>query len=758
MRKQINKKIAPGTQGKPSVETRASQGVLYRTEAATEQKGPALSARLLSFLRSRYLFLITLMTIAGFLIFAQTASLQLASTVRAAVGNETGTGRQMTVFAPRGVITDRYGTPLAYNTETRVLYLVNAQLEAEALNASLLDLSWLLRERGLEFSRTLADFLATSPIRFTADMKDVIYWQKTVLGLKEPPAKTRVRFDDAYVKTDPEMLFQYLRDVLFKIKTTHADRAIGVPSPHDTQTRDIYDVMCLRYRILADEWSYRTGTPLLIAEGIDEGTIHILEEQNQRYAGVLTGVEYRRAYTAEAIGMAHVVGYVGAIDSDEYEKLQAVGYLPDAVVGKAGVESSAERYLAGQNGMRPYNVWTSAEQADSYVPETVGSTPVPGNTVRLTIDPDLQKRAMELLRDRVDTTVSTSGAMVVLNVKNGDVLVMASYPSYDIRDFLLMANDEEAAARVERYLTDNVNKPMLNRTIMENYAPGSCFKPCMSAAGLETGLISPYSTIQCTGYIDMDDLRFTCLGSHGWLNLADALRASCNLYYYKLGLSLGIDRIDAWARNFGLGEYSGIDLPGEIAGMRSNPENKRLTRIDEGDKIWNPADTVQSSIGQFDHAYTVLQLARYAGGLATGELVTPHVIHSVTAYDGTHIFSNGGEKRPVGASEATLAAIRTGMVSVCHTPSGAGYRFFKDFPYQVALKTGTAEVGLSSLQTNGLIISYAPADDPEIAIAHVINKDSAGSLVIDMHYEMYKEYFLTDHTAEAGAEEVLGLH
>jgi len=721
--------------------TEKRKGVLYRSDAAAEQKAPVFSKRLLTFLRSRYLFLIVLVLVAGSLIFSQTASLQLTSRVRAVVGSEAGTSRQLTVFAPRGIITDRFGTPLAYNTETRVLYLANADLESDDLNTRLADLTGFLRERGIAFDQSLSDYLAIAPIRFTADMKDVIYWQKNTLGLKEPSPKTRVSFDDEYIKPDPEMLFRYLRDVRFKIDIDLPAGTQGPVAASDAASEAEYDIMSLRYRILVDEWAYRNGTPLRIAEGIDEETIHMIEEQNFRFMGLLTGLEYRRTYAPEAVNLSHVMGYVGAIDSEEYESLKNLGYLPDAVVGKAGVESSAERYLSGQNGMRPYNIWTSAGQEGSFVPETIGSKPVPGSRVRLTIDPDLQARAVELLKERVDSTISTSGAMVVMDVRNGDILAMASYPSYDLRDFLLMETDEVAAERVEQYLTDNVGKPMLNRAIMENYAPGSCFKPCMSTAGLEYGVITPYSTIQCTGYIDIDDLRFRCLGSHGWLNLANALRASCNSYYYKLGLMLGIDRIDEWAKQYGLGEYTGVDLPGEIAGMRSNPENKRLTRVDEGDKIWNPADTVQSSIGQFDHAYTVLQLARYAGGLATGSLVTPHVIKDITAYDGTLVYTGGGEMQPVGASAETLAAIRTGLVSVCHTPSGAGYRFFKDFPYKVALKTGTAEFGTSSINTNGLIISYSPADDPEIAIAHVINKDSAGSLIIDMHYEMYKEYF-----------------
>ena len=440
--------------------------------------------------------------------------------------------------------------------------------------------------------------------------------------------------------------------------------------------------------------------------------------------------------------MAHVIGYVGAIGPEEYDNLKNLGYENDAIIGKAGIEAAAEQYLVGKNGERPYNIWTVEGENGTFFPETIGSEPEPGNTVRLTLDPDLQNKAMEILKDRVDNSNSASGAMVVMDATNGDILAMASYPTYDPRDFLLMETDENAAERVSVYLTDTDNKPMLNRAIMENYAPGSCFKPTMSAAGLETGTISPYTRLQCTGHIDIDGLRFRCLGSHGWLDLANALRVSCNSYFYQLGLMLGIDVIDEWAQRFGLGEYTNIDLVGEIPGMRSNPDNKALTRVDEGDKIWNPADTVQSSIGQFDHAYTVIQLARYAAALGTGTLITPHVIKDVTAYDGTVVFEGGTEPQPIDVRPDTLEAIRKGMLMVTDNPGGNGYRFFKGFPVKVPMKTGTAEYGVSQINTNGILISYAPAENPKYVIAHTLARNAGGSAIINMQYEMYKYIYI----------------
>ena len=699
--------------------------------------------RIGTFLRSRFLIMILIVLLAGSLIFFQTASLQLATSTDNLIERENGIYRQLTVYAPRGILTDRYGQPVAYNVSTHVLYLANAGLEDDELNRMLLDLTDFLDVRETPYDNSLEDYLAVDPIRFTDDMSEIRYWQQSVLGLKAGVDGSGT-YDDEYVKNDPVELFRYLAEKRFSMDWETENGTQRDPD-------DLFRVMRLRYRILTDAWAFGRGTPLLIAEGVDEETLLLLEEQSFRYMGLVAGSEYRRAYSPEVVRMAHVIGYVGAIGPEEYENLKALGYENDAVIGKAGVEAAAEQYLVGKNGERPYNIWTVDEENGTFFPETIGSEPQPGNTVRLTIDPDLQQKAMDILEDRVESSSSSSGAMVVMDAQTGEVLAMASYPTYDPRDFLLMESDEDAAERVAAYLTDTDKKPMLNRTIMEQYAPGSCFKPVMSAAGLETGTISPYTRLQCRGYIDIDGLRFRCLGSHGWLDLANALRVSCNAYFYQLGLMLGIDAIDEWAQRFGLGEYTNIDLVGEIAGMRSNPENKERTRVDEGDKIWNPADTVQSSIGQFDHAYTVIQLARYAAALGTGQLVTPHVIKEVTAYDGTVVFEGGAEPQPIDVRAETLASIRKGMLMVTDNPGGNGYRFFKGFPVKVPMKTGTAEYGVSHIDTNGILISYAPAENPKYAIAHTLAGNAGGSAIINMQYEMY-QYIYQERGGDLSAE------
>ncbi|HEY5467093.1 MAG TPA: hypothetical protein VIL27_08685, partial [Clostridia bacterium] len=353
---------------RPSSEKRG--GVLHPSDETASKTASDFSKRIRMFLRSRYVLMIICVLVAGSLIFIQTASLQLTTRPITVAGNEMGISRQMTVLAPRGVIMDRYGTPLAYNVETRVLYLAYAGLDSPKLNAMLTDLTAFLEERGIAYDDSLSEFLAVSPVRFTADMADVVYWQKNILGLKEPVKNVTVTFDDEYVKTDPAMLFRYLSEKRFGIGNPSTSDTAGPVRNVSINETTAFRVMRLRYLVLADEWAFRNGTPLLIAEGLDVDTTYQLEEQSFRFMGLVTGSEYRRAYSPAVTGLAHVMGYVGAVSASEYESLKTLGYAPDAIIGKAGVEASAEHYLAGRDGVRPYNVWTTEAEKGVFFPET----------------------------------------------------------------------------------------------------------------------------------------------------------------------------------------------------------------------------------------------------------------------------------------------------------------------------------------------------------------------------------------------------
>jgi penicillin-binding protein 2 len=323
-----------------------------------------------------------------------------------------------------------------------------------------------------------------------------------------------------------------------------------------------------------------------------------------------------------------------------------------------------------------------------------------------------------------------------------------------------MEGDPQAMEQVEYYLgvgdyakTTKEDKPLWNRAIMDQYAPGSTFKLVTALAALENEVITPNSNyITCESPVEIAGWPFKCLekpnGGHGPLTLRRALATSCNIYFQQLGVKTGIDNIDAMGKLLGLGELTGIDLPGEWPGMRASRETKRLTREDIYDRLWMPADTAQSAIGQFDNAFTILQLARYAAAIATNQLVTPHVIREVVSEDGTVLYTGSTDVIPLGFDEQNLDIIRSGMQDVVTSGEGTAFQYLSKFveitKIPLACKTGTAETGREDdlkEYSNGLILGFAPANDPQIVIALVVEKGEWGSSTAVIMEDILRAYF-----------------
>ncbi|NCC75341.1 MAG: penicillin-binding protein 2 [Clostridia bacterium] len=705
-------------------------------------------------LSSRFTVLAIVFILAGALIFYNTAALQLNASSVAGIAESSGISRQMTVHAPRGDILDINGIPLAYSRPVSVLYLTYAGLDNEAMNAMLLDLAQVLDGYQIEWTSKLSTYLDFTPGQgpfFAREWEATRFWQTDMylLGLKEPPDGQVSDYTNDLVKSTAGDLFEYFLYNRFRIEEP------GQPRRYSDE--EAYSIMKLRYTLMQNNWLFTNGTPLEIARNISPDVISLINEQNFRFRGVVIGQDSTRSYATEASLASHVIGYSGRISSSQYEELKPLGYAPDAMVGQAGIELIAERYLSGRDGVKPYNIWSVANEEGTFFSESIGKDPVPGYDVRLTLDMPLQKVAQESLAQtiadiRANKTAqnfgdANAGAVVMLDVRTGAVLAMASYPYYDPNDFIGQLTDESAADRVETYLTDNVDKPMLNRAIQEIYAPGSTFKPATAVAALESGAITPFSnTIRCVGTESFANWTWRCLeyphGGHGNLTLSRGMATSCNMYFYHLGLLAGIDAIDQWAGILGLGELTGIDLPGEARGYRSGRQTKQLLRSNPADQTWYPADTCQTAIGQFDNSYTVIQLATYTAALATGKRVTPHLIDSITTSEGV-LVKDASDLVPVdlGLSPATLTAVREAMVAVTTDVEGTA-RIFKDFPVPVAAKTGTAETGFEDFSSsNGLFIAYAPADNPEVAIAQIVERGAWGSNTIGIAKNLFEAYF-----------------
>ena len=731
----------------------------------------SLLERILVFVTSRYFVLGAIFSVFGLLILITTISLQFQSDPKSISASSVGVSRQYIVPAPRGDIVDCNGRVIATTQEINVLMLANSGLDDEKLNRMCLELSYLFDEYNCVPVAGLDDYFAINPYKFLKKDEEIALWQtnRNLFNLKEPNLNTVVTYTDNYVKSDPQIFFLYLR------------RKFGLDESYSEE--EAYRIIRIRYQIFMDNWAFQTGTPIAIAKDVPEELIRILMEQNYHYMGILANKEYRRVYTPLAKVSSHVTGYVGKISQERLSELAPVGYQATDLVGQAGVESQMERYLHGQYGEKPYNIWTSDEENGFFYDSKLGIDPSPGAKVKLTIDTNLQQVGIEAIKDHIrqvqlrmqndptkaDYKAASAGSLVVMNVKTGAVLAMCSYPDFDPNDFVLsMEGDAQAKEQVRYYLgidqykeTTAVDMPLWNRAIMSMYAPGSTFKMVTALAALESGRITPAnSEARCISPTDFGGMKWTCLerkeGGHGLLDLTSGLATSCNIYFATIGVDSTISSIDKAGERLGLGIKTGIDLPGEISGIRANQQNKMLLRQNKTDEDldWHIADTAQTAIGQFDNCFSVIQLARYVAAIATNKLVTPHVVDEVIGADGTILYSGPKDSIPLKINEEYLQAIRTGMRAVVTSPDGTAHKRFVKidektkktlvFPVEVACKTGTAETGFEDINkefSNGLFVCYAPYDDPEICIALCVEKGEWGSETVDIAKKLMMAYF-----------------
>ena len=725
-------------------------------------------AGILSVIGNRYFVLALIYVVFGFMVFFTTTALQFSDYQNTISLASKGVARQITVNAPRGDIYDRNGILLASSNSYNVMYIANANLDDATLNSECLELSYLFEQYNCTSVSSLDEYMtvttgAKNKYEYLKDIEHIKLWQtdSNLFALEDFAEGIIVTYSDKYVKTDPEVFFLYLRR-LFKVDTNYS-------------VDEAYRIIRLRYQIFKDNWMFQKGTPIQIATDCPDELIALVNEQNYHYIGIVTGKEYVRTYSPWALYSCHVLGYVGQISQQSYAQLQDFGYTSNDMVGKSGVEAQMERYLHGSSGISAYNIWTPDGVEGDFFPSEYGIPATPGATVKLTLDSRLQEVGTTALKDYIAEAqaaearnhhgykTASSGAFVMMKVDTGAVLAMGSYPNYDPNDFILANYDDpQAQEQVKYYLGIDEYEditaedlPLWNRAIMSMYAPGSTFKPITALAALEENIITPsYNWIKCESPIDIGGWIFRCLeykySGHGALNLDSAMATSCNIYFMRLGVKTGIDYISQMALKFGLGKKTGIDIPGEISGVVASRETKRLLHESEYDRTWFPANTAQSSIGQFDNCFTILQLCRYTAAVATNKLVTPYVIDSVVASDGSILYQGGSEAVDIGISDANINAVRRAMRCVVTGTSSwnsTANKQFKNFPIEVVCKTGTAETGYEEIRkeySNGLFICYAPKNNPEVAIALIVENGEWGASTIVIAKKLLAAYFNAD--------------
>jgi penicillin-binding protein 2 len=518
--------------------------------------------------------------------------------------------------------------------------------------------------------------------------------------------------------------------------------------------------------ILRDRFELVKSMPafesIQVKQGASLGDIAWVDAHNLEFPELRVEQQPQRRYPPNG-SLAHVLGYVGEISPEQLKQssYKDKGLKPGDVIGLSGLEQIYDEYLRGKDGYREVVVDSRGRIQDEI--ETVA--PIPGQDLISTIDLDLQRAAEEQL----ENSVTRRGVIVVMDPNNGEVLALASYPTFDPNLFARIGTKEGRAEYAG--LLNDPETPLLNRAIQSRYPPGSTWKIPMSVAGLQQGAITlEHSNLVCGGGILIGNKFTRCMGNHGTPDLKTAITHSCDGYFYRLGLKMGINGIEAMVDEFDLNKRSGIDLPNEVVSFTPSREFKRK-RFPQ-DPEWRDIDTVYASFGQVLDIITPISLLRTISGVAMGgRLYVPHLLREIRAvgtagapdYKPSVTFQPLDSSRPnpkvLPIPEDIHHAVVEGMWSVVNNGgTGAAIRMAG---FDIAGKTGTAQVvGLGKdagkNKDHSWFVSYAPAYKPEIAMVALIENSGFGSMhaapAVRKVYDAY--YRKTRHEEPPGAQQI----
>ena len=619
-----------------------------------------------------------------------------------------------TVTASRGIITDRNGKVLVSNRLAYTLVVDKSSFgkDEAALNDAIWQLIQLCQEQGVTWNDTLPMTTGSSP-------------QLTSKSLTE---SFREYLDDNKLPTDggsAEVLAAMRK--LYKVDDSYTD----------AQARLIVGV---RYELDGrSSYTFAEDVSTELLGRITDG----------KYRGVTIKTAAARVYNTKLA--AHILGTVGAIWQEEWRSDESTGYVGYAdkgynmndLVGKDGVEKAFEEYLHGKDGKR----LITTDENGKITGELYTREPQPGGTVALTIDIDLQQVVEDTLASTIQGMIDKDsnergGAATVIQVGTGEVLAMASYPTYDLETF---NQDYDELVKDERL-------PMFNRATQGVYAPGSTFKLCTSVAALEEGIITPSTIIEDKGiytyYVDPQPMCWIwrqAHTTHGRINVSQAIVDSCNYFYYEVGRLTGIKKLDEYATAFGLGQSTGIEI-GDVSGVLASPE-----WAEAHDREWTDGQTITAAIGQSYNLFTPLQLANYVATLVSGgEHYEAHLLKNVKSYDNSRVIGVYGKEplNDLNISDSTMAAVTKGMHDLTYDSLRSA---FSRCVVEAGAKTGSAQVGTDI--ANGTFVAYAPYDDPEIAIAIVVEKGGSGSLLANAAVDIINAWFTRDGTGATAAGE-----
>ena len=480
-----------------------------------------------------------------------------------------------------------------------------------------------------------------------------------------------------------------------------------------------------------------------LADDVSMDLIAYIKEHHGEYPGVEVQSEAVRQYDTTAA--AHVLGTVGVVDATEWKDTykDLAGYQMTSVIGKTGLEKAFESYLHGSSGSRT----VETDLGGNEVAKQSTTAPRPGDNVVTTLDLDLQEVAERSLAENLAGN-GRGGAAVALDPNTGEVLAMASYPTYSLADYNSTASAEDRA--------NDSRHPEVNRVTSGVYPPGSTFKVLSAIAGLEEGIIDANTQITCTGVFEYGGQKFTCKNHDTpmTLDVTGALKYSCNTFFYTVGQKLTGEHLEKWSERFGLGVVTGIGI-GERSGHAAGPTYRaEMKKADPSTRGWQGGDDVIVAIGQSDNGFTPLQLANYISAVVNGgTLYQPTLVRNIKSYDFSSVVKSEtpNVKEKIEISDETRRLVMQGMSEVTDEGGTAG-SVFADYPIKVGGKTGTAETYENGEAfDNGLFIAFAPFDDPQIVICVVGEGAGHGAYVAPVVRDMLDEFFTADDVENVDA-------
>lgn len=669
----------------------------------------------------RYNILTVLIYVLGIILIARLFDLQIVHGAEYREESNTRLTRESVLEASRGAILDKTGATLVDSKIQFSLEMYKSKVDTATLNQSILNMINVLEKYETSYVDSFP--IKIEPFEFTISEQELLSWKKSNKLSEDITAE----------------------QAFYKFKSKY-----GIDT---NNIQDARKIMAIRYE--ASQKGYSSTKAIRIADNISREAVAEFSESSDKFVGINIVVEPVRQYTSGSLA-SHILGYAGKINSQEYEQRKST-YGSNDIIGKTGIEYVFEEYLKGKNGTKQIDMAVDGTTTAEYVSKEATA----GSDVVLTIDANLQKVTEDALASNIQKIASggfgkaynaKAGACVVMNVNSGEVLAMASYPNYDPSDFVGGISTE-----AWNNYTNNTAKPLVDKAIQNSYSPGSTYKMVTAIAGLESGAINLNTKINDVGVYRKYGISMNCWyytdyhRGHGYLNVSEAIEKSCNYFFYETGDRMGIDKLAEFAKYFGLGTKTGIELQGETAGVLADRETKKQKHPD--DQNWNPGNTLNASIGQGDNEFSPLQMARYISMLANGgHKIDVSIVKTIRNSDGSEASREEINKfvnKKLGLEEDTqeerqlnqnyLNAVLQGMKSVTSDTGGTAYVRFKDFNISVGGKTGSAEA--PNNQVHAWFVGFAPFENPEIAIVVMVENGGHGNYTAEVVRDIMGEYF-----------------